>query len=83
MLETFVYYSKTEAFTLLYITHSEKYMRTTKARGLKQKNVKNLHELKKAVTKIITILLNQKKEKDSQKINLQLKYNNLQLLVFP
>ena len=57
-------------------------MRTTKARGLKQKNVKNLHELKKAVTKIITILLNQKKEKDSQKINLQLKYNNLQLLVF-
>ena len=49
-------------------------MRTPKAGGLnglrsEQKNVKKLHEFKKALTKIITIL------KKRQSENLQLKYN--------
>ena len=63
----------------------EKYTGTAKAGGLSglrsaKKDVKNLHEWKKALTKIITIQLNQERKDLSEKKNLQLKYNTWQLI---
>ena len=58
--------------SITYHTLGKKIHENSQSRGLKwprvsQKNLTNLHEQKKAITKIVTILLNQKKEKDSQK----------------